>query len=261
MAAATPARESFDSTAPFYDELTRYSDYELAMSLVERLAERHGLGGRRVLDLGCGTGNSFMPLLSRGYRVTACDISPAMVERARAKARGRARVLVADMRSLGALGEHDLVTCIDEPVNYLLSEGEVQGFFDSVARNIAPGGVLVFDVNTTATYRSAFAESARYEAGGWRFLWRGEAHRGFAAGQTARLTIEASSGRRRSSARHLQRHWKRRVLRRVMRSVGLDSVGVYGMTHAGALRQPGREDRHSKLIYVARRPRAAQERR
>jgi predicted TPR repeat methyltransferase len=252
-----PALAAFESTAPFYDELTDYSDYDLAMGLIEGLAERYGLAGKRLLDVACGTGNSFMPLLRRGYSVTGCDLSPAMVERARAKADGRARVFVADMRELGRLGPHDLVTCIDEPLNYLLSDEDVGRFFASVAVNLAPAGLLLFDVNTVRTYRSAFAESARYQAGGWSFLWKGEADPGFRAGQTAGLTIEATTQtargrRRRASSRHLQRHWSRRTLKRLMSSAGLECVAVHGMTHQGELRQPAREDRHSRFIYVAR---------
>jgi len=40
----------------------------------------------RVADLGCGTGSLAVLLASCGYEVTACDISPEMVQRARDKA-------------------------------------------------------------------------------------------------------------------------------------------------------------------------------
>ena len=253
MTASAPALASFETTAQFYDELTEYSDYDLAMGLVEGLAKQHGLTGKRLLDVACGTGKSFMPLLRNGYAVTGCDLSPAMAERARAKAGGEARVLVADMRALGRLGAHDLITCIDEPLNYLLSEKDVELFFGSVALNLAPEGVLVFDVNTIRTYRTAFAESSRHRAGGWSFLWRGQADRRFTAGQTARLTIEATSeGGTRRSTRHLQRHWSRSTLKRLMGRAGLECAAIHGMTDRGELREPAREDRHSKFIYVAR---------
>jgi ubiquinone/menaquinone biosynthesis C-methylase UbiE len=50
------------------------------------IARSHGLSGRRLLDVGCGKGKSFLPMLARGWKVTACDISPSMLEIARAKA-------------------------------------------------------------------------------------------------------------------------------------------------------------------------------
>ncbi|MFH8612394.1 methyltransferase domain-containing protein [Streptomyces sp. NPDC018029] len=50
-----------------------------------------------VLDLGCGTGSLALLAADRGHRVTAVDLSPAMVERAREKLVGRgAEVLVGD---------------------------------------------------------------------------------------------------------------------------------------------------------------------
>ena len=60
-------------------------------------------------------------MLERGWEVTACDISAAMVELARAKVGDAAELSVADMRELPSFGEFDLVWCLDDAVNYLLS--------------------------------------------------------------------------------------------------------------------------------------------
>ena len=97
---------------------------------IERVAREHGLSGHRLFDVGCGTGKSFLPLLERGFAVTACDISPEMVEVAQSKAGARADVYVADMRRLPVFGEFDLITCIDDAVNHLLSPDEV---YDALA--------------------------------------------------------------------------------------------------------------------------------
>jgi ubiquinone/menaquinone biosynthesis C-methylase UbiE len=50
-----------------------------------------------VLDLGCGTGSLSLLAAEQGHRVTGVDLSPAMVERARAKLAGRdAAFMVGD---------------------------------------------------------------------------------------------------------------------------------------------------------------------
>src|SRR5688500_19119565 len=122
MALAGEARRAYDAIAPGYDLLTAGYAHELWLAALEALAMDHGLRGRRVLDVACGTGKSFLPLLDRGYAVTACDVSAAMAARAQAKAGDRARVLVADMRALPLLGAFDLVTCLDDAPNHLRSE-------------------------------------------------------------------------------------------------------------------------------------------
>lgn len=49
-----------------------------------------------VLDLGCGTGSLALLAVEAGHRVVAVDLSPRMVERARAKLGGAATVLAGD---------------------------------------------------------------------------------------------------------------------------------------------------------------------
>lgn len=109
------AREAYDRLAPAYDALTADYCHERWLDELERLALRHGLAGRRVLDVACGTGKSFLPLLAKGYRVVACDISEAMLAVAAPKAPG-VRLVHTDMRRLGRLGTFDLVTCLTELV-------------------------------------------------------------------------------------------------------------------------------------------------
>src|SRR5215204_6865970 len=74
------AAAAYDALAPFYDRFTAHHDYELWTSGLLRLARAHGFSGRRVLDAGCGTGKSFLPLLHRGFELAACDQSPAMLD-------------------------------------------------------------------------------------------------------------------------------------------------------------------------------------
>ena len=83
---STQAGEAYDALASGYDTLTRDYAYDRWLPALEQLAHDHGLAGHRVLDVACGTGESFLPLRARGYEVTGCDISAEMLGRARRKA-------------------------------------------------------------------------------------------------------------------------------------------------------------------------------
>ena len=149
---STQAGEAYDALASGYDTLTRDYAYDRWLPALEQLAHDHGLAGHRVLDVACGTGESFLPLRARGYEVTGCDISAEMLGRARRKAPD---VLLhhLDMRELPVLGSFDLVTCIDDGLNYLLEEHELEAALRGIARNLAPGAIAVWDLNTLAQYR------------------------------------------------------------------------------------------------------------
>ena len=255
QAPVTPAEEAYERLAPYYDELTREHDYDGWTRHLEETALRFGVGGRNLLDAACGTGKSFLPFLTRGYTVTACDISPGMVALARAKAPG-AKLSVADIRRLDRLGSFDLITCLDDSVNYLVEDGDLDLAFGSLAANLAPGGVLVFDVNTLSTYRTTFARDMTQDGSGVFLAWRGGCGEAEPAGCVAELVVEAfresdSGLYERVTTRHTQRHHPRPAVERALAGAGLAAVGVFGQLPDGSLDSAASEERHHKLVYFA----------
>jgi SAM-dependent methyltransferase len=249
------AREAYDVLAPAYDLLTAGYAYDRWLSAVESLAAAHGLRGRRVLDVACGTGHSFLPLLDRGYEVTACDISPAMARRAREKAAGRARVEVADMRRLPALGEFDLITCLDDAINHLLAGPEVVQALAGMRANLAAGGLIVFDVNTVAAYRQA----ADVVADDPRNLvaWRGSRARISGPGQLAEILVEVfhREGERlwaRERSVQRERHYPLGEMEALVREAGLRVLATAGQNPGGRLDAAAPDEaRHPKVLFVA----------
>src|SRR5829696_4674472 len=171
--ATTAVRDSYDGMAAAYDRFTAHHDYEGWTATLEGLARRHGLAGHRLLDAGCGTGKSFQPFVRRGYEVVAFDISPAMAAIAAAKA-PEVPVFVFDVRELPRLGTFDLVCCLDDCLNYVLEPAELTAALAALAGNLAPDGLMVFDLNTLATYRGFFSELLVDPAEEEVLVWRGE---------------------------------------------------------------------------------------
>lgn len=250
-------RESYDLLAPAYDLFTGLYAYEQWLGSLEELACSHGLGGRRLLDVACGTGKSFLPLLARGYQVTGCDISEGMLSIARRKA-PEVPLHQADMRELPVFGRFDLITCLDDALNYLLDERDLVGALAGIARNLADGGIAVWDLNTIAQYRGQFAHDQIVAHEDMFIGWRGEPRATEAMpGDTVEIVLDifAHAGRsqwRRSSSLHRQRHWPRATIELLSRHAGLQLVDVRGQRPGAVIDDHLDELVHTKAIYVAR---------
>jgi SAM-dependent methyltransferase len=257
----TPTLES-DATrayavlAPAYDLLTAEYAYGPWLSAIERLAREHGLSGHRLLDVGCGTGKSFLPLMQRGFHVTACDISPEMVALAREKAGAGVDVHVADMRRLPTFGEFDLITCIDDAINHLLTPGEVADALSGMYDNLAPGGILVFDANTLAAYRQVPDVVVEDED---RLLrWRGGLAELEEPGGEAEVVIDVFAREgdglwRRSLSRQRHRHHPIDELCELVEEAGLELAAVLGQRPGAVLDAELDEELHRKAVFIARR--------
>jgi SAM-dependent methyltransferase len=252
------AEHAYEAIAPVYDDFTSHHDYDLWLGELLPRLRAHGLGGTRLLDVGCGTGKSFLPMLAQGWEVTACDLSPSMLELARAKAGDAAKLSVADMRELPVLGEFDLVWALDDAVNYLLSGEELGAALNGMRANLAPGGLLMFDVNTLHAYRSFFAETQRIESGGRRLVWRGQSSADAAPGSIseARFEVEPIDDGLAPVQTHVhrQRHFPEAEVLGLIEAAGLERLDVFGHGFDAVLEQPLEELVHTKAIYMARLP-------
>jgi SAM-dependent methyltransferase len=250
---------AYDTLAPAYDALTADYCHDRWVAALLRLAAGYGLTGNRALDLACGTGKSFLPLLAAGWRVTAADVSPQMTARAARKA-PQVEVLCRDVRTMGRVGAFDLVTCLDDALNYLTEWADLRSALATVAANLAPGGVAIWDHNTLSMYRSAFASDWITERDGYYIAWKGLGDGALQPGErtSARVAVfeRAGGGWRRTSSVHAQRHWPAERVRAAAAAAGLDVVAVHGQSRGARLDDHVDEAVHTKVVYFAR-PRTA----
>jgi SAM-dependent methyltransferase len=253
--AGGPTSAAYDAFAPYYDVFTAASDYEAWARSVLRAARGHGLRGTRLLDLACGTGKSFVPFLDRGFSVTACDSSTAML--AEAARRAPEAVLVhADIRALPDLGRFDLVTCFDDSLNYLLREDELAAALAGMRASLARGGLAIFDLNSLLAYRTTFASDHVSESGELLFAWRGLSTPDAPPGceTSARLDIFAPADGglyARVETAHRQRHFPPGRVVALLEAAGLECLSVRGVRSDCSLAEPADEAVHPKLVYTA----------
>ncbi len=100
-----------------------------------------------ILDIGCGTGRHAIELARRGYRVTGIDLSPAQIDRAKAKAAAAGvtpEFLVGDARALPFQGSFGLAIMICEGAFPLMETDEMNfEILRGAARALRSEGKLV----------------------------------------------------------------------------------------------------------------------
>lgn len=134
-----------------YDLFYQEKDYAAECDVIERVFGAHGAGAvRRVLDLGCGTGNHSIPLGQRGYEVLGVDRSEAMLAHAQRKAAeiGEApvRFTRADITTYRGEERFDAALMMFAVLGYQLENAAVLGALASARHGLRPGALLIFDV-------------------------------------------------------------------------------------------------------------------
>jgi SAM-dependent methyltransferase len=127
-------------------------------------AGEHGLptGRERALDVGCGVGRLTRALAAHFGTCLGIDISPRMIDEARAHNVGLGNVsfAVAGAQHLSC-GEFDLVMS-RLVLQHLSSQKEIVRAIDALAAAVRPGGgALVFDVTTHIPMRYRMQPKAR----------------------------------------------------------------------------------------------------
>jgi SAM-dependent methyltransferase len=244
------AKAAYEAFAPIYDDFNHLNDYEGWFGVLLPELEKRGLRKGRVLDVGCGTGRAFEPMLRRGWEIQGCDASLEMLAQARKKFGDTVALAEADARELPVYGEFELVWALNDVVNYLVEDGDLERVLVGMRANLAPDGLLLFDSNTLALFQECFAsgEADGMSVGEW--TWKG-------LGDDVRPggTLEAEvSGEGVETHIHRERHYTTEHVQEAIAAAGLECLAALGQHDTGTvvLSEPPDEMRDHKVIYIAR---------
>nr|MDO8113762.1 methyltransferase domain-containing protein [Candidatus Sigynarchaeota archaeon] len=120
-----------------------------------------------VLDAGGGTGKWSLKLAKLGYRVVCADISPQMLDQAKAKATaegllGKVEFKQLDVRHMPEIPDNscDLVLAVGDVISYALDEDLV---VSELFRVCKPGGTCIASVDNTFSLLVMEIKSERWE--------------------------------------------------------------------------------------------------
>src|SRR5215813_13575400 len=123
----------YNQLSPFYHLI--FPDWQAtitrqAAALDAIIKEHFGDTIKEILDVTCGIGTQTLGLAQLGYQLTASDLSPSAIERAREEATKRhldVQFSVADVREAYANHQRqfDLVIACDNSLPHLLTDEEI----------------------------------------------------------------------------------------------------------------------------------------
>lgn len=133
----------FTKSVRFYDAIYSWKDYAGEAAKLHTLIRQRSPGARTLLDVACGTGKH-LELLRDRYEVAGVDVDEDML----AVARERLPDVPLHRGSFVDfdLGEtFDVVTCLFSSIAYARDAERLSRAVDTMARHVAPGGLLVVE--------------------------------------------------------------------------------------------------------------------
>jgi SAM-dependent methyltransferase len=157
---------NYDTFAQFYDRATSSNT-----STIDRVAgciARYLPSATSLLELGCGTG-TVLAAMAAGMDVTGVDLSPGMLAVAAGKVPAT-RLVEADITSIALDRTFDVVICVSDTINHLLSFERWVELFDRAYEHLTEDGLFLFDVNTVGNLRRICRNPANVRAIGQDLL-------------------------------------------------------------------------------------------
>jgi SAM-dependent methyltransferase len=145
----------YDRFARFYDAVM--GERAQARAFIRRLILKNSPEAKTVLDLACGTG-TLIKSLSAKYEVYGLDVSRAMLAVARKKV-PEGRFFRQDIASFRLLRKFDVILCIFDSLNHVLTFAGWKKTFRRVRSHLNPRGLFVFDINTVSRLRRLKSET------------------------------------------------------------------------------------------------------
>ena len=234
---------AYDALASRYDALTGDVQYEKRADFIEKLFRRSRIPVHTVLDLACGTGTMTWILTARGYELIAVDNSEDMLAAAMRKSGAVEGIspifLHQSMPKLDLYGTVDAAVCCLDSLNYLTDPEDVRRTFRRLHLFVAPGGMLVFDVNTVAKLQALDGQVFLDETDDTYCVWRTEYSRGLCTYYMDLFRRRSDGTWRRSAELHRQRAYSAEELTAWLTEAGFGDIRVYG---DGKLRRPKEDE-------------------
>ena len=153
----------YKNFATVYDMFMDNVPYDKWAKYLHKLLKANGVKKGIIAELGCGTGRMTRKLRDMGYDMIGIDLSEEMLQVATEKEQegiaGEILYLNQDMREFELFGTVAAVVSVCDSMNYITEEQDLLKVFKLAANYLDPGGVFIFDMNTSYYYKKILGET------------------------------------------------------------------------------------------------------
>ncbi len=220
----------YKDIAPYYDRLMDDVNYEAWVGYIKNICALHHCDGKRVLDLGCGTGVPASLLLKDGYAVICIDGSFEMLRIAQKKLSQYDPPLIQSMFEHFHIRQKvDLAISLFDSLNNLIDEHLLAQTFAHVASCVREGGLFVFDMNTIyGLGHMDDRDMYTKESNGVYSIWKSRFDRRKALIKLSVTVFASQNGLyHRVDETHLERGYSLGTLKRLLMKSGFERVTFY----------------------------------
>lgn len=134
----------FKHSAHLYDLVYAFKDYRAEAEVLADLIRRNLLsGGRRLLDVACGTG-LHLQFLRVEFDVEGLDLDGQILESARQRLPG-VPLHQGDMIAFDLGRRFDIITCLFSSIGYVRTLDNLHRAIGTMAAHLLPGGLLLVE--------------------------------------------------------------------------------------------------------------------
>ena len=131
--------------AEFYDVIYSFKDYAAEAARIHSLIRRYNHApGRRLLDVGCGTGMHLAFLRHYGYSLEGLDYSAAMLTQARRRC-PTIPFYQGDMATFRLDHQVDILTCLFSAIGHVAGPTGLAQTLATFYHHLQPGGIAIVE--------------------------------------------------------------------------------------------------------------------
>ena len=143
---------AYENLAQVYDKImTEDVDYRQWAEYCSELFKNAHCPGKKIVDLGCGTGGITLEMHHLGWQMCGVDLSKAMLKQAEERfkaANADIKLFHQDITKLDLPFKVDGALATFDAFNYLCTKADILACLKRVYALLNPQGVLIFDCNT-----------------------------------------------------------------------------------------------------------------